>query len=142
QVRLHRDCRPAVPLRGTATSLRLPIPVRLDRRQQRLVPQERVDPRQVLRQLAQLLRQQLVPETLHLAALQPQHPDLLRSPETTSFPGKLWGSGRTAEGRQAATASPGSKGAASKSSYFPKQRLRPADDVFPGEVARCRSSSS
>src|SRR5712691_10961311 len=37
----HRDRRAAVPPRRAATLLRLPVPLRLDRRQRRLVPRRR-----------------------------------------------------------------------------------------------------
>jgi hypothetical protein len=59
-----RDRGAAMPLPRAAPSLRLPLPLPLDRREQRFVAQERVDLRQIRRQLAQPLRQQLLPHRL------------------------------------------------------------------------------
>ncbi len=57
-------------------------------------------------------------------------------PENRTFPGKLRGSGRTAPGRGAATVSPRKQQAQPQNgATSPKQRLRAADHVYPGEVA-------
>jgi hypothetical protein len=68
-VGLHRDRRPP-PLP------RRPLPPLGDRSQQPGVPEQLVDPRQVLRQLPRFDRQQLVPERLRLPRQQRQHTHL------------------------------------------------------------------
>src|SRR3989442_4807954 len=135
-VRLERDRRPTVPLRRAATSVRLAIPLRLDRRKQRLLPQQ-PHPSAPDRPAARAAS----PATARPTDSPPGHPAASASrppspPENRTFPGKLRGSGRTAPGRGAAPVSPRKQQAQPQNgATSPKQRLRAADHIYPGEVA-------
>src|SRR3989442_15632074 len=128
-VRLQRDRRPTVPLPRAAPSLPLAIPPRLERRKQRLLPQQpdRSTPARPAARAASPATAR-PPSTLRPAAPPPRHPNPPSPPQNRTFPGKLRGSGRTAPGRGGAPVSPRKQPAQPQNgATSPKPRLRAPD---------------